>query len=83
MNEQAMMVLLGQIRTILAAIGGVMVARGLVSDDLVNSIIGAIVIIVPAVWSAWEKIKQTTPVVQDATPAIVVPSVKHDAKAKP
>jgi hypothetical protein len=57
MNDQTMGVVLGQLRTVLAAIGGLLVARGMVTADGLNEIIGAVVICVPAIWSAWEKIK--------------------------
>lgn len=57
MNDATMNVLLGQLRTVLAAIGGLLVARGMITADGLNEIIGAVVICVPAIWSAWQKIQ--------------------------
>jgi hypothetical protein len=59
MNDQTMQSILGLLRTVLAALGGLMVAKGLVSSDTLNQYIGAFMIVVPAIWSVWEKIKES------------------------
>jgi hypothetical protein len=57
MDNSTVSVVLGQLRTVLAAVGGLLVMRGFLSDETLNQIIGVVVIIVPAVWSAWDKIQ--------------------------
>lgn len=52
-------ILLGLVRHILTAIGGVLVAKGSVDQSTVETVIGGIVAIVGAVWSVFSKKKTT------------------------
>ncbi len=48
-------VLMGQIRTILATVGGGLVAHGYINDSTLNLVIGVIMSLIPPVWSAYSK----------------------------
>jgi hypothetical protein len=52
-------ILLGLVRHILTAIGGVLVAKGSVDQSTVETVIGGIVAIVGAAWSVFSKKKTT------------------------
>jgi len=45
----------GIVRTILAAIGGYIVAKGWIDNATVQSVIGALGTIFVAIWSVWAK----------------------------
>ncbi len=48
-------VLMGQIRTVLATVGGGLVAHGYINDSTLNLWIGIVMALVPVVWSAYSK----------------------------
>lgn len=50
----------GVLRAILGAIGGYFVAKGVVSTDMLNTIVGAVVTLVTAGWSIWTNKPGTT-----------------------
>lgn len=56
----------GIIRAVLAAIGGILVGKGYLSADVLNDIIGALVVLATAAWSIFHKQAQA-----DATTAKV------------
>ena len=63
--------LLGLVRHILTLVGGVLVAKGWLSTDTLEIIIGAILSIAPTIWSTTEKMQ-----VQKAAKAAVVDAAK-------
>ena len=48
---------LGIVRHLLTAVGGVLVSKGILSAGLLDTILGAILAILPTIWSAVEKIQ--------------------------
>ena len=49
--------ILGVVRAILAAVGGYFVSKGVLDEGIVNSIIGALMVIITGVWSVVSKRK--------------------------
>jgi len=49
--------ILGVVRAILAAVGGYFVSKGVLDEGVVNSIIGALMVIITGVWSVVSKRK--------------------------
>lgn len=49
--------ILGVVRAILAAVGGYFVSKGVIDEGVVNSIIGALMVILTGVWSVVSKRK--------------------------
>ncbi len=45
------------IRTLLAAAGSWLVAKGLLDNATMNNALGAIMVIIPVVWGIWDKYK--------------------------
>ena len=56
MNQEQVM---GIIRHALTAVGGYMIAKGLMDEATTTQIIGAASTLVGVVWSWWAKIKET------------------------
>jgi hypothetical protein len=48
---------LSLVRSTLIAVGGVLVAQGWVSAEVVQQIVGAALILIPAAWGYWQKIQ--------------------------
>jgi|GEM_PF-2682715 len=46
---------LGVLRHVASAAGGVLVARGLIDEGTANELVGAVMVIVPIVWSVLQK----------------------------
>lgn len=46
--------LIDAIRLILITLGGILSAQGFIAESTVTQIIGAITVIIPAVWSIWD-----------------------------
>jgi len=57
MDPTTQAVLLGQLRTALASIGGALVMQGYVSSTTMNLALGIVMALVPLVWSAWVHIQ--------------------------
>lgn len=55
MNEATKQALLSAIRSILIVLGSALVTKGVVDDATMQSIVGAVVTILPIVWGAWDK----------------------------
>jgi len=55
MDEATKQALLSAIRSILAAIGGVLVAKGYTDDQTLQTVIGAVMTIIPIVWGIAHK----------------------------
>lgn len=51
--------ILGVVRAILAAVGGYFVSKGVLDEGVVNSIIGALMVIITGVWSVVSKRKSS------------------------
>lgn len=51
-------ILLGVLRAVIASTGGYLIANGKLAADDVNTIVGGISTVVPAIWSAFDKIKK-------------------------
>lgn len=56
---------LSMIRYALTAAGGILVARGYMSEEMVAQVTGAVLTLAPAVWSLFER-KQTAAAVAEA-----------------
>lgn len=54
---EIMEAILGVVRAILAAVGGYFVSKGVLDEGIVNSIIGALMVIITGVWSVVSKRK--------------------------
>jgi hypothetical protein len=48
---------LSLVRSTLIAVGGVLTALGWVSAEVVQQIVGAALILIPAAWGAWQKVQ--------------------------
>jgi hypothetical protein len=55
MDDTARNALLSAIRTLLGALGGVLVAHGVFDQSTAQDVVGAIMVIVPVVWGMIEK----------------------------
>lgn len=55
MDDAAKQSMLGLIRTFLAAVGGLVANKGWADSETVNVIVGAVMVIIPAAWSVWQK----------------------------
>jgi hypothetical protein len=49
--------ILGVVRAILAAVGGYFVSKGLIDEGVLNSVIGALMVIITGIWSVISKRK--------------------------
>lgn len=49
--------ILGVVRAILAAVGGYFVSKGVIDEGVLNSVIGALMVIITGVWSVISKRK--------------------------
>ena len=58
--------ILGQVRTLLAAIGGSIVAKGYFDAAVMEALVGLLVLAIPAVWSWWSKRPTSTEARQTA-----------------
>lgn len=56
MTDQSTQALLSAIRSILIAIGGVLTTKGYVDDATVQTVIGAVMVLAPAVWGIVDKV---------------------------
>lgn len=56
MNEATKQAVLSAIRSILITIGSILAARGYVDEQTANTIIGAVMVIIPVAWGIWDKI---------------------------
>lgn len=64
--------ILGILRGVLAALGGSLVANGVINDGQLQTIIGAVLTIAPIVWSVIQKHQQYVAVVKAATTGVPV-----------
>jgi len=55
MDEASKQALLSALRSILIVIGGTFTARGIMSSEMVDQIVGAMMVILPAAWGIWQK----------------------------
>lgn len=55
MNDATSQALLSAIRTILVMMGTALAAHGYIDNGSVNEIVGAVMVIIPAVWGVWDK----------------------------
>lgn len=63
----------GAIRIILGALGGSLVTQGILTEENLNTILGAVMVILPALWVAYLNRKNTKKlaVLADAAPSAV------------
>lgn len=55
MDDGTKQAVLAAVRTIFLAIGGGFVTKGWIDDATNQQIIGAVMVIIPAVWAIWDK----------------------------
>lgn len=55
MTEATKQAILSVIRTTLAALGTILAGKGVIDDATYQQILGAIMVIIPMIWGAWEK----------------------------
>ncbi len=46
--------LLDAIRLIAITLGGLLAGQGIITESLINQVIGAVTVIIPAAWSIWD-----------------------------
>lgn len=54
-DDAATQSVFGLIRTALAGLGGLVANRGWIDADTMNMVVGAVMVIIPAAWSVWQK----------------------------
>jgi hypothetical protein len=59
--------ILGVMRALIAAIGGILVAHGYLEDSTVEPLVGAFVTLITAAWSVWAKHRSSPEAIQVAT----------------
>jgi hypothetical protein len=57
MNQQTQMIIGVIARHSIGAIGGGLVAQGLVTTDQLNTVAGSVVVLISVAWSYWQKRK--------------------------
>lgn len=57
MNDQQKLAVMSAVRSILIAVGGVAVARGYITDDVLTQVVGAVITITSAAWGVVDKLK--------------------------
>jgi hypothetical protein len=55
MDDTARNALLSAVRTLLGALGGFLVTKGIIDSSTMQDVVGAIMVIIPVVWGAWDK----------------------------
>jgi ABC-type nickel/cobalt efflux system permease component RcnA len=63
----------GPLRALLAALGATLVARGYFSAEQSDQIIGALLVIIPACWSAWQNYRQQQHIQHAAETGVIKP----------
>ena len=43
------------VRSLLVSVGGSLVAKGVITSDQLSNVVGAIMVILPVIWSVWQK----------------------------
>lgn len=60
MDDASQQALLSGIRSLLIAAGASLTAKGLIDSTTWNQVVGAIMVILPAAWGAWDKYRSET-----------------------
>lgn len=57
MNEDMKQALMSAIRSTLVAVGAALSAKGLLDSATMQTIVGAVMVIIPALWGVWDKFR--------------------------
>jgi stage V sporulation protein SpoVS len=56
-NDSQKLAVMSAVRSILIAVGGIAVARGYITDDVLTQVVGAFITIATAAWGVVDKLK--------------------------
>lgn len=85
MDDVTKQALMSALRSLLIALGSVLVARGFLNDTTWNQIVGALMTIIPVVWGIWDKYwtESKTRVREVAAADAAIASLGADATPSP